>query len=387
MGKKIDDYRKLPTFQTKTIPTFVKSIDEAQGIVEHVVSVFGMIDDGGDIVQPGSFAKTIYEHGTRVKVLDQHQTDSALRVVGRPLSLREIGKDELPFEVLQQFPDANGGLLAKTQYAMKTDNGRNMFELVSGGFLPETSIGYDALDVAFENREVDGKEVPVRLLNTIRLWEYSNVIWGMCAATFTLSAKELQMDAKVEQAFNAWTQNADGTPLYAIVGSEESSLLIEDHKEQRYRVPFEIGENEITFMPVSEWLPEEKEANEAADPTTPSTEGVLESDITDKPEQEQKIGRAISAARMGRIRGAIDAVQAALGDLGAMLEEVSPREEAEQHEDEEKTEPQGEQDTSDTHQEPPDEAGPIDESPTSKDELLAEIEQALAEIESMEVKK
>jgi HK97 family phage prohead protease len=189
MGK-IKDYHNLPGFETKTIPTFIKSIDEDLGIVEQVISVFGVIDDGNDIVEPGSFTKTILEHGSRVKVLDQHRTDSVLRVVGKPLSMMEIPRNLLPPEVLVKFPEATGGLLVKTQYALDTENGKDVFKLIQGGFLPETSFGYDALDTQMVRRNVNGKDQAVRLLKTLRLWEYSNVIWGMNPATATISAKD-----------------------------------------------------------------------------------------------------------------------------------------------------------------------------------------------------
>ena len=94
--------------------------------------------------------------------------------------------------------------------------------------------------------------------------------------------------------------------------------------------------------------------------------------------EEQKIGRAISAARMSRIRGAIDSVQTALTDLEAMLEEAMPR-------TEEESQDEGEQDTkADTHQEPQDEAGPPEAPTFDRDAFLAEIEHKLAEIHQQE---
>ena len=35
--------------------------DEEQGIVSGYASVFGNVDDGGDVVEPGAFAETIAE--------------------------------------------------------------------------------------------------------------------------------------------------------------------------------------------------------------------------------------------------------------------------------------------------------------------------------------
>ena len=212
MSKRIDDYTELPGFERKTIPTFVKASDGAQGIVEHIVSVFGIRDLQGDRVLPGSFLKTISERAGDIRALDQHRTDSALRVVGRPTAMREISQAELPAELLAQFPEATGGLLVTTQYAMKTDNGRDMFHLVDGGFLPETSIGYDPITAEFVEEEIDGEKVTTRLLKEIRLWEYSNVIWGANPATVTTGTKggtaQAAFDEEDRAQLIAWIKTA-----------------------------------------------------------------------------------------------------------------------------------------------------------------------------------
>src|SRR5688572_11889888 len=96
-GQKIEEmgYENLPNFERKQLPTFVKSFDEAQGIVEHFVAIMGNVDEGSDRIMPGAFTKSIRERSLRVKVLDQHSTDSVTRIVGRPLELREVGREEL----------------------------------------------------------------------------------------------------------------------------------------------------------------------------------------------------------------------------------------------------------------------------------------------------
>lgn len=174
----------------KSFPSFLIKVDSDKGIVEHIVSVIGNVDLGGDRILPGAFTKTITERGPKVRVLDQHNTQSIRNVVGRPLSMREIARDELPSELIALFPMASGGLLVQTQFAMETQAGRDTFELIRGGFVDEYSIGYDALDVDFEEIEVDGETINVRNLRSIRLWEYSPVIWGMNPATVTVGVKE-----------------------------------------------------------------------------------------------------------------------------------------------------------------------------------------------------
>jgi len=182
-------YTDRPTFERKTMPGFVKSADPAKGIVEHVVAVYGNVDSVDDVIDPHCFADACAGLGPNVLVLDQHATDTVLRVVGRPLSLREIGRDELPPEVLAKAPDATGGLLARTQYAMKVQRAADVFQLVAGGFLPECSIGYTPTATSRRTVTVDGKQKTVRVLERCQLYEYSNVLWGANPATATLDAK------------------------------------------------------------------------------------------------------------------------------------------------------------------------------------------------------
>lgn len=186
----MSEKQKQPTAH-KIAPVFVVNVDEAKGIVEAIVNVSGVIDDGNDIVVYGAFTKTIADsHAQRVKVLDQHRTDSILRVIGKTIQMREVGRSELPAEVLMQYPEATGGLWTQTQYLLNTPEGKGAFERISSGAVDEYSIGYDALQVEYvQTKRRDGSPVKARLLKEIRLWEYSPVVWGMNPATATVMVK------------------------------------------------------------------------------------------------------------------------------------------------------------------------------------------------------
>lgn len=170
----------------KTFPAYITKTDDAKGIVETVFAVFGNLDLGNDIIHPGAFAKTFVERGHKVKLLDDHNTDSILRVLGKPLSFRELTADELPTDLLKEFPEATGGAWAQVQFNMKTQAGHDAFQHFRAGDIDEWSFGYDALDKDFS--EIDNVEI--RNLRTIKLYEISPVIWGMNPATTTTSAKE-----------------------------------------------------------------------------------------------------------------------------------------------------------------------------------------------------
>jgi len=185
----------------RTVAT--KVVDSAKGIVKAFFAVFGNVDLCGDRIWPGSFTKTFSERGLSVKVLDAHRTDSGLAAIGRPLELREVGRDELPPELLARFPDATGAAEATVQFLMETPEGKGIFTRLKEAVLDQWSFAYDTIQSDFSDEIVDGKQVNVRNLREVRLFEISPVLFGMNPATETLSAKAdgLNPDAKPWASF------------------------------------------------------------------------------------------------------------------------------------------------------------------------------------------
>ncbi len=174
----------------KILPIFVTKVDADQGIVDAIVSVFGVLDMGNDVIEVGSFVKTITERGRKVRVLDAHNSWSVLDVIGKPLEMKEVGRDELPDEVLERFPEATGGLATKTQFLIDTPEGFGVFARIKSDSVNEYSIGYEVIKAEYRKiKAADGKEVNARILKEIKLWEYSPVVWGMNPATATVGAK------------------------------------------------------------------------------------------------------------------------------------------------------------------------------------------------------
>lgn len=192
--------------ETKFLPIIHSKVkDEDQGIVEELVSVYGNIDHGRDILHNNMFAKSISENAGGILVLDQHNTDSIFRSLGKPLSLKEVGRSELPAEVQVKFPDATGGLIVETQYNLETPEGKGAFSRIKNGEIKQRSIGFEALDIDHETihavktdtgyerrdkKDKDAKPLNVRHIRTGKLMEYSPVLWGMNEATATISAKD-----------------------------------------------------------------------------------------------------------------------------------------------------------------------------------------------------
>lgn len=181
---------KREDMERKSVRARALKTDAKQGVVEHIVALCGNIDLGDDRIKSGAFTKTIAEQGLKVRVLDQHRTDSIMAAIGRPLSLREAKRAELPEALLEDYPEATGALIAKTQFLMGTPEGKGAFIRIDEGAVDEYSFGYDPLDVEYETLKIDGEEKTVRNLLSIRLWEYGPVLWGMNEATRTLNAKQ-----------------------------------------------------------------------------------------------------------------------------------------------------------------------------------------------------
>ena len=183
--------------ERKTFSGLVTKADEAQGIIEAIFAVFGNIDQGEDVIHPGAFTKTFAERGGKVRVLDNHRTDTVNAAIGKVLMLKEVSREELPSELLAQHPEATGGAFARVQMLMETPEGRGAFIRLKEKVVDEWSFGYDALDVDFSQAMKDGQEIRVRNLRTLRLYEISPVLFGMNEATTTVSAKDMMTDEMI----------------------------------------------------------------------------------------------------------------------------------------------------------------------------------------------
>lgn len=162
----------------RKVATEVRSVEGRE--VTGFPSVIGNVDDGGDLIEPGAYLKTLQERGGRLRWLWQH--DHGQPPTARILEIAEVGRAELPEAVLARFPEAMGGLRVKREY-LDTPRGNEVLAAIRSEALSELSIGYDAIQPEPGNgKTVAGRPVR-RVLKEIRLWELSDVNWGMNAAT------------------------------------------------------------------------------------------------------------------------------------------------------------------------------------------------------------
>ena len=129
----------------------LKSIQEGKNLfIEGYASVFGVLDSYQDIIEAGSFSKTISgKNGKRVKFCYQHEFSD---VIGKIVELRE---DER-------------GLWFKAKIS-NTTLGRDVVELIQDGALDEISIGFRTIISEWDSKN------EIRTIKEVELYEISIV--------------------------------------------------------------------------------------------------------------------------------------------------------------------------------------------------------------------
>ena len=122
--------------------------------IEGYASVFGLADQGGDVVQAGAYAGSLRTRGAGgVKMLWQHDPAQPIGVWDE---VREDGR----------------GLYVKGRILTEVTRGREAVALIAAGAIDGLSIGYRTVRAAKDDR---GR----RLLSELELWEVSLVTFPM----------------------------------------------------------------------------------------------------------------------------------------------------------------------------------------------------------------
>lgn len=125
-------------------------------IIEGYASLFGMKDQGGDIVMAGAYAASLQRlqaRGGKVKMLWQHDPSQ-------------------PIGVWDEVREDTTGLWVKGRILTEVERGREAAALLAAGAIDGLSIGYRTLKA-----ERNGKGQ--RLLSELELWEVSLVTFPM----------------------------------------------------------------------------------------------------------------------------------------------------------------------------------------------------------------
>lgn len=150
-------------------------------VIEGYASLFGVADQGGDVVLPGAYAaglKRLAEKGGRVRMLWQHDPAQPIGV------WEEIREDER-------------GLWVKGQLLTEVAQAREAASLVAAGAIDGLSIGYRTISA---ERDAKGR----RALSEVELWEVSLVTFPMLPdARVGAKAAEMPASDGVAAAFAA----------------------------------------------------------------------------------------------------------------------------------------------------------------------------------------
>jgi HK97 family phage prohead protease len=171
--------------------------------VTGIAAVFGNVDSGSDRIHPGAFAKTIAEGQGRQKHFWSHNMwEPPIAII---TELKEVGRADLPAAVLDYAPEASGGLQVTREY-LTFDLAEAVFENIVKGQM-EMSIGYDPLKMSFTVEGEGDTQRRIRELTEIRLWETSDVNFGMNGATVAdMSKADLPLE-EIAQALAGLTQD------------------------------------------------------------------------------------------------------------------------------------------------------------------------------------
>lgn len=249
--------------EIKSFPAFITKAQGDDGIVEAIVSVLGNIDHGMDIIHPGAFTKTIHERGGKIKVLDGHNMWSAMDAIAKIITIKEVGRDELPPELLNEVPDAQGGLLVKAQFMMDDSISSGIFKRIKAGVIDEYSIGFEIIQSDITPiDDGNGNEIQIRNIREIKLWEISPVVFGMNDATTTVSAKSLSFviaDMPQPNLKNGSAESCKGCAFYGRVADTigfcksydtgtEPNLCCDDYESLAPTFADDVSEKADTFM-------------------------------------------------------------------------------------------------------------------------------------------
>lgn len=125
------------------------------GVIEGYASLFGVADNGGDVVMPGAFARSLARRGASgVKMLWQH---NAAEPIGVWTSIVEDRK----------------GLRVSGRLDLSVARAREALSLLGSGAVDGLSIGFRA------KRATADKSTGLRRLHEIDLWEISVVTFPM----------------------------------------------------------------------------------------------------------------------------------------------------------------------------------------------------------------
>ena len=151
----------------------LKREPDNDGVFEGYASVFGIVDQGMDVVARGAFSKSLGKR--KVKMLWQHD-------MGQPIG------------VWDQIEEDERGLFVRGRLLKEVDKGREAMALLRAGAIDSMSIGYRTVEAM---PEADGR---VRKLTEVDLFEISLVTFPMLPDAKVTAVKSIKTIREFERA-------------------------------------------------------------------------------------------------------------------------------------------------------------------------------------------
>ncbi len=146
------------SIETKDVAFNLKAA-AADGAIEGYASLFGEVDQGGDIVAAGAYGASLSKlaaQDRKVKMLWQHDPAQ-------------------PIGVWEELREDDRGLWVKGRILTEVEKGREAIALIKAGSIDGLSIGYRTINAQKDN---GGN----RVLKEVDLWEVSLVTFPMLPA-------------------------------------------------------------------------------------------------------------------------------------------------------------------------------------------------------------
>ncbi len=178
---KIDNAKTRDSgFETKFAPFEVKFSNDAPGTFSGYGSVFGNIDDGGDMIMPGAFAKTLRE-----SALSGRMPRMFVNHAGMPFGTT-TANDLIPVGVWTKMAEDSKGLAVEGRLInLDTERGKSIHGAMKEGAIDGLSIGYKATNFTRGTKATD----PLRTINEAKLFEVSLVALPMNEKALISSVK------------------------------------------------------------------------------------------------------------------------------------------------------------------------------------------------------
>jgi HK97 family phage prohead protease len=149
----------------------IKGLTE-EGTFQGLAAAYGNVDLGGDVIEPGAFAKSIAS-GKPFPLLWQHQPDNPIGTV--------------------KVSNSRDGLYVDCRLMMSDPIAQKAHNLLKESVIKGLSVGYDVLQEHYDN-------AGIRHLTEVKLWEVSIVTFPMNEAAQVFSVKGRDTTANLAAA-------------------------------------------------------------------------------------------------------------------------------------------------------------------------------------------